>query len=225
MCGRRCVRFSICTTASKRPSATFYVKLWKPEEHTVALNYFLLCVSSSSVYECECFCGESIRAKVSVYVFICSLYTKCEIKRVSLHACQRVCVPECVFTSMLIAVADMASCLVRLITPLSAALGSMCWWIPQQRSSWPRTQHSQWLITDAAGFWLCHTEGGRKRHRLTVYVSELDPRLGEEKKNLTLILYRACEQSLDLMEAATNRPDFQRWKSYLYSFGMFSQLM
>lgn len=45
--------------------------------------------------------------------------------------------------------ADTASCLVRLITLLSAALGSMGWWVPQQRISWLGTLHGQWLITGA----------------------------------------------------------------------------
>lgn len=83
-----------------------------------------------------------------VYIFIHFLYTKCKIKRISPHACYRTCLSACsrVFKRVLIAVADMASCLVRLITPLSAAFGSMCWWIPQQRISWPG--EPAWPMTD-----------------------------------------------------------------------------
>lgn len=123
-----------------------------------------------------------------MYVFIYSLYTRFEIKRVSLHACLHVCVCDCVFTCALIAGADMASCLVRLITPLSAALGSMRWWIPQQRSPWLGILHGQWLITDAGSFRLCQGERKRQRQSVYVFASELDSKLGK-KRNLSYILY------------------------------------
>lgn len=133
-----------------------------------------------------------------------------------LSACLYVCVCECVFTCVLIAVADMASCLVRLITPLSAALGSMCWWIPQQRSSWPGTLHGQWLITDTVSFWLCHNkEKGKDGDSLCMFFVWA---WFKTEKNLNYKLYRLCEQSLALKKkAAMDRPGFQRGKIYVYS--------
>lgn len=100
------------------------------------------------------------------------LYTKCEIKRVSLHAFLHVCVCDCMFTCTLIAVADMASCLVRLITPLSAALGSVCWWIPQQKKL--LTGNHAWSMTD---YWcsrlLALPQQGERKRKETVWACSL----------------------------------------------------
>lgn len=132
------------------------------------------------------FC-DSICKKAYVHVFINSVL--CVLCTLHVRSRNFHCMPvymflyKCVFKCALMALADMASCLVRLITPLSAALGSMGWWIPQQRISWLGTLHSQWLITDAVGFWLCYIEE-KERDSLCMYLSELDSLL-----NKTMIIY------------------------------------
>lgn len=169
----------------------------------VLLKYIQCCVFSPSAFNNVPVC-ELICANVSVRAFIHSLYTKCET------AC--LCVWVCVHMRG----NSRGSCLVRLITPLSAALGSMCWWIPQQRSSWPETLHGQWLtqcITDAVSFWLClNKEKGKDRQSMYVFLTKRVSRQ-KRKKTKTLILYKSCEQSLTLRKAATNRPGFQTGSS------------
>lgn len=119
-----------------------------------------------------------------------------------------VCACVCVFTCALIALADMASCLVRLITPQSAALGSMCWRIPQQRSSWPGDP--AWSMTD---YWcsqlLAPSQWGGKE-KVCVYAFVWAwYKTGWKKQNkswLHYILYR---------NAAMVISGFQRGSSYV----------
>lgn len=168
----------------------------------VLFKYIQRCVFSPSAFNDVPVC-ELICAKISVRAFIHFLYTKCEIKTACL--CVRVCVH--------MRSNSRDSCLVRLITPLSAALGSVCWWIPQQRSSWPETLHGQWLtqcITDAVSYWLCRNkEKWKDRDSLCMFfwLSVIQ----DWKK--PLILYKSCEQSLTLRKSATNRPGFQTGSS------------
>lgn len=153
------------------------------------------------------FC-KSIHAKVSVHVFILSLYMKSKIKRVALHACQHVCVRECVFPCSLIAAADMASCLGE-----ADNSPKCCPWFRVLMNSTAEKLltggpciASDWLLMQLA-FGSVKMRGKEKTQTDCVSVLAWSK---TAEKNLTLMLYRPREQSLALIEAPMNRPDFRR---------------
>lgn len=169
----------------------------------VIIFYFKFGFASVNISFCK-----SIHAKVSVHVFILSLYMKSKIKRVALHACQHVCVRDCVFPCSLIAAADMASCLGE-----ADNSPKCCPWFRVLMNSTAEKLltggpciASDWLLMQLA-FGSVKMKGKEKTQTDCVSVLAWSK---TAEKNLTLMLYRPREQSLALIEAPMNRPDFRR---------------